>query len=362
MKILKKPIYKIISSLLQSRKIRESVYQNYCDKLFSNSTSVHSDIKVLSFPEQYSLKANVNKLKPHNPPVFITARFRTGSTFLWSLFKNLEDVTSYYEPLHEKRFQADSLQVDSSHLGITDYDQEYQLVGDLSREFNPEWSYRNLYMGAAHYAPELRDYIDRLIENAKGRAVLQFNRVDFRLPWLKANYPGAKIVHLYRNPREQWMSILTKGGAIEKDAVYDFNKPVGSNDFYTLEWARDLRYHFPFLEPYGRHPYEIHYLLWRLSYLYGDNFSDISISYEELISNISAVFEKILKTLGFEKIPDRDQLESLNRGEKKNRWREYAPGSWFRKMESRCDRDIEIFFSSPEINERKTEKTAGAFS
>ena len=50
-------------------------------------------------------------------------------------------------------------------------------------------------------------YIDQLIRRAAGRPVLQFNRVDLRLPWLRAHFSDATIVHLYRHPREQWMSM-----------------------------------------------------------------------------------------------------------------------------------------------------------
>src|SRR4029453_9208736 len=37
-------------------------------------------------------------------PVFITARFRSGSTLLWNLFRHLSGCTSYYEPLNERRW------------------------------------------------------------------------------------------------------------------------------------------------------------------------------------------------------------------------------------------------------------------
>src|SRR5262245_25011535 len=36
--------------------------------------------------------------------VFVTARFRSGSTLLWNLFRNVKGVTAYYEPLNERRW------------------------------------------------------------------------------------------------------------------------------------------------------------------------------------------------------------------------------------------------------------------
>jgi len=50
-----------------------------------------------------------------------------------------------------------------------------------------------------------------LIDHAPGRAVLQFNDVDLRLPWLRARFPEADILHVYRHPRDQWCSTLPRG-------------------------------------------------------------------------------------------------------------------------------------------------------
>jgi hypothetical protein len=62
-------------------------------------------------------------------PIFITARFRTGSTLLWNLFRNIPGVTSYYEPLNERRWFDPSTRgqgVDKTHLGVDEYWTEYR--------------------------------------------------------------------------------------------------------------------------------------------------------------------------------------------------------------------------------------------
>jgi hypothetical protein len=33
-------------------------------------------------------------------PIFITARFRSGSTLLWNMFRRLRGYRAYYEPCH----------------------------------------------------------------------------------------------------------------------------------------------------------------------------------------------------------------------------------------------------------------------
>jgi hypothetical protein len=61
--------------------------------------------------------------------VFITARFRTGSTLLWNLFRNTEGITAYYEPLNERRwfdpFRRGE-RIDATHRNVAEYLREYQ--------------------------------------------------------------------------------------------------------------------------------------------------------------------------------------------------------------------------------------------
>src|SRR5262245_10101110 len=44
------------------------------------------------------------KLSRWSNPIFITARFRSGSTLIWNLFRHLSGVTAYYEPLNERKW------------------------------------------------------------------------------------------------------------------------------------------------------------------------------------------------------------------------------------------------------------------
>jgi hypothetical protein len=72
-----------------------------------------------------------------------------------------------------------------------------EVLGEYYRE---EWIDHNLFMGSDFWDPRMKRYISILIERAPGRPILQFNHVDFRLSWLRQNFPHAKIVHLYRHP------------------------------------------------------------------------------------------------------------------------------------------------------------------
>src|SRR5262249_33077428 len=128
----------------------------------------------------------------------------------------------------------------------------------------------------------MKRYVERLIERSAGRPVLQFNRIDFRLPWFRRQFPGAKIVHLYRHPRDQWCSSLVDVKCCPRDArMADFAR---HDKFYLLMWATDLNYHFPFLDPARiGHPYQLFYYIWKLSYLFGRQYGHCSVAFEDLV-------------------------------------------------------------------------------
>lgn len=347
-KILKTPLYKLVDYLASSHYARETLWQTGRDMFVQARPGSVERIALASMPSQYRQTTPQREVRSADTqPIFITARFRSGSTFLWQLFRNIDGITCNYEPLNEAEWMAkdsDATQVDATHLGVDDYRLEYAGLEDLAEHFDPAWAFQQLYMDETHHNPKLEYYISQLINRTPGRTVLQFNRVDFRLPWLRAHFPQARILHLYRHPREQWMSIIGKGAAVRPDDRIKPGQIDSLDGFYTLEWARDLRHVFPFLEPAGRHLYELHYLLWRLSYSLGRAYGDVSISYEDLIGNFEQVAGEMFHAVGIQHA-DIDQLAKLNHGTQKTRWPDYASDSWFNDMEAQCDHALEAFFS-----------------
>jgi hypothetical protein len=187
----------------------------------------------------------------------------------------------------------------------------------------------------------MRRYVDVLIERAKGRAVLQFNHIDFRLGWFRSQFPRGKLVHLYRHPRDQWCSSLLDTTAYGKDAsVAGF----GQHDhFYLLAWCRDLKYQFPFLDE-GRveHAYELFYFIWKLSYLLGVHYADYSLSFESLVGDPPVQLTRLFRSVGIE--PARlDSLSKLIDAPPAGKWRAYADEAWFVKYESRCEAILSEF-------------------
>ncbi|HEY7423739.1 MAG TPA: sulfotransferase [Gemmataceae bacterium] len=270
--------------------------------------------------------------------VIISARFRSGSTLLWNLFRATEGCTAYYEPFNERRWFDPAVRghhTDPTHRGVEEYWREYQRLEELGRHYRESWISQNLFMGADCWDPAMKRYVELLIDHAAGRPVLQFNRIDFRLPWFRRHFPQAKIVHLYRHPRDQWISSLVDPSAFPKEGTMaDF---AGHDHFYLRTWACDLKYHFPFLdEGQIAHPYQMFYYVWKLSYLFGRRYAHASLAYEDILRSPEKRLGELYAILGIDGV-DRETLTRLVEKPRSGRWRAYAGEEWFREHESYCE-------------------------
>jgi len=288
-------------------------------------------------------RASAEDVAALRQPVFISARFRSGSTLLWNLFRHVDGCTSYYEPLNERRWFDPAHRgerVDTTHLHVEDYWREYDGLDELAAYYREEWINRRLYMDERSWDPDLAAYIRTMVRRAEGRPVLQFNRVDFRLPWLRHTFPTARIVHLYRNPRDQWFSSLWKWKCPLSCTAAEFAQ---HDHFYLLSWAEDLKHRFPFLDPStAEHPYRVFYYLWKLSFWFGAAYAHHSVSFEELTSNPRREIERLFHAVGIEGA-DYQRLETLVEATP-SRWQKYAPDDWFRAHEEACENVLRDFF------------------
>lgn len=282
--------------------------------------------------------APVSRAASRDDVVIISARFRSGSTLLWNLFRATEGCTAYYEPFNERRWfdpAARGDRTDPTHRGVADYWREYEGLEDLGRHYRESWISQNLLMGADCWDPAMKRYVEALIDNAANQPILQFNRIDFRLPWFRRHFPRAKLVTLYRHPRDQWISSLVNPSAFPKDGTMaDF---ADHDHFYLRTWACDLKYHFPFLdEGQIAHPYQMFYFIWKLSYLFGRRYAHVSLAYEDILLSPEKCLGELYATLGIGGT-DVKALARMVEKPRSGRWREYASEDWFREHESYCE-------------------------
>src|SRR5262249_39028316 len=123
-----------------------------------------------------------------------------------------------YEPLHEllPEYLYWPLRTYEHHFYVRDYFAEYRGFRRIPALFDPAWGTSGLYLPADADAPELHRYLSYLIETAftrRSKVLLKFNRATFRLAWLRAQFPEATVVHIWRAPEAQWRSVVRRGQA-----------------------------------------------------------------------------------------------------------------------------------------------------
>jgi hypothetical protein len=153
---------------------------------------------------------------------------------------------------------------------------------------------------------------------------------------------------LYRHPRDQWLSTLLDSGCGLDAGFEQFQ-----DRFYLRTWGHDLQLHFPFLREAGlRHPYELFYLIWRLSYLFGRRFAHLSIGYEALLSKPQHMLASLFSELSIEEDPAK--LEPLFAPPEMGKWSKYADDTWFRDHESYCENLLIEFFGAAKEGKQST--------
>ena len=235
--------------------------------------------------------------------VFVTGDFCSGSTLVFTLFRKTGRYYSLYEPLHEMllEYLIWPMLPDDHHFHVENYQSELKGFDRIPELFNPQWGSSQLYLTADAEADALYRYLSYLIGTAFGRSdkvMIKENRFTFRMAWLRAKFPQAKVVHIYRKKEDQWKSNLRRAQA------WLGKEDVGQNDasyngFSLANWCEDLKGYFPELcvENF-KTGFDRFTKLWELSLTENQRYADISVDYWALTHDFEGTFEKIRDCIG----------------------------------------------------------------
>ncbi len=232
----------------------------------------------------------------HPTVIFISGRFRSGTTLLWHMFDVLPAYCAWYEPLHPNLPEhVHHVQPKADHRGVKDYWGSYRAQPEALDTHSRALGHTDLLLHASDDAPALKRHIDHLIQLSAPRVpVLQFNRVDFRLGWLRQQYPEALIITVQRDVVQNWLSC-------RRHMPPEWRDDESHPDAYELmQWSQALSCDLPFLRPLpGRHGFFRHCALQRLSALMAAAHSDLPIELERDVFKSTRVVKKLGSRLGW---------------------------------------------------------------
>jgi hypothetical protein len=237
--------------------------------------------------------------------VFVTGDFCSGSTLVSTLFRKSGQYYCLYEPLHERLpefliWRPDPRPHDHHFFAADNYGEmaEFDRITDLHSR---KWGSSNFYLPPDAEDDELYRYMMYVIGTSFGRrprVMFKENRIAFRLGWIRAKFPSAKIVHIFRDAESQWNSNVRRVQEfLRKDDVGQTS--TAYNGFNVATYCEDLKSTFPELDAGNfRSGYQRFHRLWELSYVENQKYSDISVDYRDLTRDFVPTWARVWANIG----------------------------------------------------------------
>lgn len=151
--------------------------------------------------------------------LFIHSGWRTGSTYVWTKFRQHAGCVGFYEPFNEMlsamsptdiyTARHDLAALKHSEIGLPYFHEYIPLLGPKGHPlFKLEFSYRNYFM-VDEPLPDQRAYVESLLGAAGklGRLpTLGFVRSLGRVAWFRRSFADAVNIVVLRSPVGQWLS------------------------------------------------------------------------------------------------------------------------------------------------------------
>ena len=248
-------------------------------------------------------------------PIFIHSMFRSGSTYIFGVFRRSGAYYCFQESIHEfPFFHRDSIaeldnagqsNPDLRHPPLTaSYFSELQAVHSAWKNVIHQ---EMIYADGFSVADQKRAvrYLKALVEAAPRRPVFQECRTAFRLTALRAKLKGTHIA-LWRNPWDQWWSFKAADyfdianliflNAPHRPAVIDRLREATKFCSCT-DISLEKQFEFYKAQPLSAEDsYRIFFTLWCLAALEAKSSADIDLSIDLLSSSSEYRFE-IAKSL-----------------------------------------------------------------
>jgi hypothetical protein len=206
--------------------------------------------------------------------IFIHAMWRTGSTYVWSKFREQAGYRAYYEPLneallyarpgHQTLVQDHQSQRSLRHpLLHRPYFDEYPVrAGGGLTGFDDKLPYARYCLSADDVDEPLTRYIDGLIAHARTHnqvPVFQFNRSLLRSDWLRERYSGFHIL-LVRDPNDVWISLRAQSPyflaaiclIVSENSEHPWMRPFARHWSLPSAGSRKLAKQFEYFGAYAR--------------------------------------------------------------------------------------------------------------
>ncbi|MGG6239255.1 hypothetical protein ACQ4N7_11520 [Nodosilinea sp. AN01ver1] len=254
-------------------------------------------------------------------PIFIHSLFRTGSTYIFNVFRRSnKGYSCYQEPLNEYIFFSKDmpgrlLDVGSKealywrHPSIKDpyFYEFYKIFGSIQNLLRKEFSYDHYFASNLTSTPGFYEYIKALINNSNGRPLLQLCRSLGRAAMLKSHLGGVHV-YLWRNPWDQWWScklgfdtnhLLILNAANLPSFLGELRQFFGVPEFHSENIFEEYNF---FSEPWlsSRQSYMLFYALWCYGMLEALPYCDISIDIDNLSYSEKYKEETLLRLSGFD--------------------------------------------------------------
>jgi len=242
-------------------------------------------------------------------PVFIHSLFRSGSTYIFNVFRRSKSgYWCYQEPLNEHLTHAalepdklieigEETQNKLRHPELENpyFYEFYTIADEIGDAFRNEFAYKQYFTSSQEDIANLKTYFSVLIKNAKGRPVLQCCRTMGRIAQLQQAHNGVHVF-LYRNPWDQWWSykngvyfnaasLLISNAKKPPKYIELLKKELEIKDFHSSDIYQEFEYFNGHrIDPISS--YKLFYALWSHAMLEARPLCKFSINIDQLsISN-----------------------------------------------------------------------------